>query len=244
MTSDLHAPAGSLSTVLCVDDEPNVLAALNRVLRGAGFCVMSAQSGAQAIAMLEQIPVDLVISDMRMPNMDGAALLEQVRLRWPQIVRLLLTGHANTESTIAAINRGQVFRYLRKPWEEHELLSAVQQGLQMCRIDRERLRLQALATSQNEALLALNADLERRGALVCTHERTRRCAGQATTPPCSVRQGVCGSHRDAQRWHVRPRTSRRPASTRSGPWSRPRGDRGVRGVRGRPVARHRADRHR
>jgi response regulator RpfG family c-di-GMP phosphodiesterase len=162
MTSELHAPAGSLSTVLCVDDEPNVLAALNRALRGAGFCVMSAHSGAQAIAMLEQIPVDLVISDMRMPNMDGAALLEQVRLRWPQIVRILLTGHADSESTIAAINRAQVFRYLRKPWEEHELLSAVQQGLQMCMLDRERLRLQALATSQNEALLALNADLERR----------------------------------------------------------------------------------
>ncbi|MEP6501797.1 MAG: HD domain-containing phosphohydrolase [Betaproteobacteria bacterium] len=162
MTGDLHAPLGSLSTVLCVDDEPNVLAALNRALRGAGFCVMSAQSGAQAIAMLEQIPVDLVISDMRMPNMDGAALLEQVRLRWPQIVRILLTGHADSESTIAAINRAQVLRYLCKPWTEHELLSAVQQGLQMSMLDRERVRLQALAATQNEALLALNADLERR----------------------------------------------------------------------------------
>ena len=162
MSDDLPVPDGSLATVLCVDDEPNVLAALNRSLRGAGLCVMRAQSGAQALAMLEQIPVDMVISDMRMPGMDGAALLEQVRLRWPQTVRILLTGHADAESTIVAINRGQVFRYLRKPWEEHELLAAVQQGLHVYTIDRERLRLQALATTQNEALQALNADLERR----------------------------------------------------------------------------------
>jgi response regulator RpfG family c-di-GMP phosphodiesterase len=154
--------AAPWSTVLCVDDEPNILSALKRVLRGAGHVVLSANSGATALAMLEQMPVDLLISDMRMPGMDGAQLLEQVQQRWPHVVRVLLTGHADMASTVAAINRGQVFRYLHKPWNEHELLGAVQQGLDRLALQREHDRLEALTRSQNEQLRSLNEALEAR----------------------------------------------------------------------------------
>ncbi|HSW04478.1 HD domain-containing phosphohydrolase [Aquabacterium sp.] len=152
----------SLATVLCVDDEPNILSSLKRVLRSEGLCVMTATSGPQALAMMEQMPFDLVISDMRMPGMDGAQLLEQVHQRWAQVVRILLTGHADIGSTVAAINRGRIFRYITKPWDEPELLGAVRQGLQLQKLERERARLEALTQQQNLQLQTLNDELEQR----------------------------------------------------------------------------------
>jgi response regulator RpfG family c-di-GMP phosphodiesterase len=153
---------GALVTVLCVDDEPNILSSLKRMLRAGGYCVLTAGSGAQALAVLEQMPVELVISDMRMPGMDGAQLLEQVHARWPEVVRILLTGHADMSSAVAAINRGRVFRYIHKPWEEHELLGTVQQGLHLQVLERERRQLQQLTAEQNRRLEGLNAELELR----------------------------------------------------------------------------------
>jgi response regulator RpfG family c-di-GMP phosphodiesterase len=149
-------------TVLCVDDEPNILAALKRTLRGGGYTVITSPGGAEAIEMLEKLPVDIVISDMRMPGMDGSQLLEQVHRRWPQVLRLLLTGHADQGSTVAAINRGRIFRYLNKPWDERDLLSALQEGTERLGLEREKVRLEALTHSQNDELRTLNADLESR----------------------------------------------------------------------------------
>jgi response regulator RpfG family c-di-GMP phosphodiesterase len=158
------APAGQapFATVLCVDDEANILSALKRMLRGGGHCVLTASSAAVALTMLDQMPVDLVISDMRMPGMDGAQLLEQVHLRWPHVVRILLTGQADMGSTVAAINRGRIFRFVHKPWDDHDLLGAVQQGLQLQALQREKDRLEALTQAQNHELKQLNADLEAR----------------------------------------------------------------------------------
>src|SRR6185436_4425639 len=98
------APSAPACTVLCVDDEPNILAALKRTLRSAGFAALTADGGAEAIEILEKLPVDVVVSDMRMPGIDGAQLLEQVHARWPHVVRILLTGHADQGSTVSAIN--------------------------------------------------------------------------------------------------------------------------------------------
>ena len=155
--------AGSLPcTVLCVDDEANILAALKRSLHGAGYGVLTAAGGEQALALLAQTPVDVVVSDMRMPGMDGAQLLEQVHKRWPQVVRILLTGQANMDATVAAINRGRILRYISKPWDELDLLSAVREGVERQALEREKLRLEALTQSQNEALRVLNVELESR----------------------------------------------------------------------------------
>ena len=160
--SGAPAPGGAIWTVLCVDDEANILSALKRSLRGAGYCVLTAGGGEQALAMLEQVPVDVLLSDMRMPGMDGAQLLEQVHARWPQVVRILLTGQANLESSVAAINRGRILRYLRKPWDEVELLGAVHEGVERVALEREKRRLEALTQTQNEELKGLNAALESR----------------------------------------------------------------------------------
>ncbi|MDP4302402.1 HD domain-containing phosphohydrolase [Leptothrix discophora] len=162
MTVDAPDGRGAGTTVLCVDDEANILASLKRVLRGAGHQVLSAPGGAEALEILSRRPVDVVISDMRMPGMDGAQLLEAVRARWPQVVRILLTGHADMASTVAAINRGQILRFVHKPWDEAELLGAVAEGLERLALQRERDRLEALTRSQNDALKDLNAELESR----------------------------------------------------------------------------------
>jgi response regulator RpfG family c-di-GMP phosphodiesterase len=164
------------STVLCVDDEPNILTALKRVLRKADHGVLLAGGGVQALQVLEQTPVDLVISDMRMPGMDGAEFLEKVHVRWPHVVRVLLTGNADTPSAMAAINRGGIFRYLQKPWNEAELLDAVHEGLSRLALQRDKARLEALAQEQNIRLSALNAELEARvqSRTVALHEANEK----------------------------------------------------------------------
>ena len=151
-----------MSTVLCVDDEPNILSALQRVLRGEVDRVLTAPGGAEALELLEHEPVDLVISDMRMPGMDGLQLLERLHAQRPQTVRILLTGHADIDSAIGAVNRGAVFRYLQKPWQENLLRGAVHEGLERQALKRETERLQALTQQQNAELASLNGALEQR----------------------------------------------------------------------------------
>ena len=92
-------------TILCVDDEPNILSALRRLFRPQGYTVKVAGSGAEGLAVIDAEQVDLIISDMRMPGMDGAAFLAEACKRQPDAVRLLLTGYADMDSTVAAIAR-------------------------------------------------------------------------------------------------------------------------------------------
>ncbi len=147
-------------TVLCVDDEPNILSSLRRLFRGAGYRILLAGDAEEALETLAEEPVDLVLSDMRMPGANGAQLLEQVRLRWPQAMRLLLTGQSDMASTIAAINRGAIYRYITKPWHDEELLLTVRQALDQRALELEKERLEALTRAQNEQLAAMNAGLE------------------------------------------------------------------------------------
>lgn len=155
-------------TLLCVDDEPNIVSALRRLFRGRSCKVLTALSGAEALELMSQESVDLIISDMRMPGMDGAQLLEQVRQRWPSTVRILLTGYADVTSTVSAINRGEVYRYITKPWNDDEILTIVRQAIELRGLTREKERLEALTQQQNLSLKKLNAGLEEQVA-----ERTR-----------------------------------------------------------------------
>ncbi len=147
-------------TVLCVDDEPNILSALRRLLRPAGYRVLVADSGAAGLAVLEDESVDLVISDMRMPAMDGAQFLEHVRERWPDTIRLLLTGYSDVGSILAAINRGEIYRYITKPWDDNDILLVVRHALERRMLGLEKDRLEALTRHQNEELKTLNESLE------------------------------------------------------------------------------------
>ncbi len=153
-------PDNQSGTILCVDDEPSILSALRRLFRARGFQVKVAESGQAGLALLASEPVDLVISDMRMPEMDGVVFLEQVRQRWPDITRLLLTGYADITSIMGAINRGEIYRYIAKPWDDNDIILIVRGALQQRAMEFEQKRLQALVQLQNEELKVLNASLE------------------------------------------------------------------------------------
>jgi response regulator RpfG family c-di-GMP phosphodiesterase len=155
-------PEAPEATILCVDDEPNILAALRRLFRKENYRVLCAGGAAAGVALLEQEQVDIVISDMQMPEINGTEFLECVRRRWPDTLRLLLTGHADVESTIGAINRGEIYRYITKPWSESAMLLVIRDALERKGLEREKLRLEALTREQNEALRELNATLEQR----------------------------------------------------------------------------------
>jgi response regulator RpfG family c-di-GMP phosphodiesterase len=154
--------AASPLTLLFVDDELSILSSLKRLFRPHGYKILTAASGAEGLSLLEKEAVDLVVSDMRMPEMDGAHFLEQVRNRWPQIVRILLTGYADVGSTIAAINRGEIYRYVAKPWDDNEIVLTIRDALERKRLEAENLRLIALTAQQNDELKALNAGLEQK----------------------------------------------------------------------------------
>lgn len=150
------------ASILCVDDEPNVLASLRRLFHAQGYRVLTAQDGHIGLRMLETEPVDLVISDMRMPEMDGAQFLAQVRTRWPETMRLLLTGYSDTQSILDAINQGEIYRYITKPWDDNDIVLIMRHALERQVLEREKRRLEALTHRQNEDLKALNATLERK----------------------------------------------------------------------------------
>ncbi len=153
-------PGAPPATLLFVDDEANILSSLQRLFRPLGYRILTAPGGAEGLEILGREPVDLVISDMRMPHMDGAAFLEQAAARWPDTVRILLTGYADIGSTVAAVNKGGIYRYLSKPWEDNDIRLTVQQALERQQLQREQRRLEALTQRQNEELKDLNAGLE------------------------------------------------------------------------------------
>ena len=148
------------ATLLFIDDEANILSSLKRLFRSFGYNILTAESGTEALTLLENKTVDLVISDMRMPQMTGAEVLEQIRSKWPDVVRILLTGYSDLSSTIAAINRGEIYRYISKPWDDNEIVLLVRDALERKNLLAEKQRLEALTQQQNEELKELNASLE------------------------------------------------------------------------------------
>ena len=160
-------PAGGAPawTILCVDDEPHIVSALRRLFRTSGYRVLTATGGEEALKLMESETVGLVISDMRMPGMDGSQLLEHVRQRWPATVRVLLTGYSDIRSTIAAINHGEIYRYITKPWDDAEILATARQVFEHQTLALEKERLEALVRVKNAELTALNASLEEKVAL-------------------------------------------------------------------------------
>lgn len=125
-----------LPRVLCVDDEPNILAGLERSLFGR-FEVVTANGGDAGLdAIRMEGPFEVVVSDMRMPQMDGATFLAKAKEVLPDAIRILLTGHADTDSAIAAVNKGAIFRYLCKPCPKEQLLATLDEAVSQSRLVR------------------------------------------------------------------------------------------------------------
>jgi DNA-binding NtrC family response regulator len=139
-------------TILVVDDEPSIRSALERTLRREKYRVFTAASGEEGLAVLKANSIDVAISDHLMPKMTGLEFLKLVRDRHPDVGRIILTGHADTEVAIKAINEGEIYRFLRKPWDDIELKVIVHLALEQVVLARENRQLLATVRQQGEVI--------------------------------------------------------------------------------------------
>lgn len=162
-------------TVLFVDDEEAILKALSRLFRRRGYTILTAQGGQEALALLEkkEHTVSLIVSDQKMPGMNGAAFLERARVFCPEAMRFLLTGYSDMDAIVDAVNKGEIHRYLTKPWNDDDLVLQVKWGLEQYDLVQENKKLLALTRKQNKQLYDFAKTLEGRVA-----ERTLEISGK------------------------------------------------------------------
>lgn len=153
-------------TLLFVDDEESITKSLQRTFRKEEYEIHTASSGQEGIERLKEVgkPFSLIISDQRMPEMTGSEFLEKAKGIFPRAVRILLTGYSDMDAIVDAINRGEIHRYLTKPWNDDDLLLQVRQGLEQYELTVENRRLLALTRKQNKELSELNKNLEEKVA--------------------------------------------------------------------------------
>lgn len=146
--------------ILLVDDEPAILSALARELHMDGYRILAAQSGREALEVLERESVSVLLSDQRMPGMDGVELLMEVRRRHPDVVRMVLSGYADLDAVMAAVNDGAVYKYLSKPWASEELRASLRDAVRQHELRQERQRLVREIEAANATLEQLNRELQ------------------------------------------------------------------------------------
>ena len=155
--------------LLVVDDEPDVCDSVYDLLRRE-FRVLKANGAQEGFRIMQEEEVHIIMTDQRMPRITGVELLEKVKSRNPQAVRMLFTGYTDLESVIAAINQGHVFQFLKKPWQPEDLLAAVRQAA----IEYDRLisnaeegdRLRDLLQAMQDRLATLETEVKRLGGAV------------------------------------------------------------------------------
>ena len=135
--------AKSLPTILVVDDEPHSLAAMRMALED-DFTVLEAAGAEQAWALMEEHWVQVVVSDQRMPGKSGIELLTEIRDRWPETVRIIVTGYTETNDMIDAINEAGIYQFITKPWHPDQLLMAIRNAARLFELvrDHERMTLE------------------------------------------------------------------------------------------------------
>jgi response regulator RpfG family c-di-GMP phosphodiesterase len=146
--------------ILFVDDEENVLRSLKRLFMSEDYTVLTALSGPDGLAVLKEVEVPVIVSDQRMPVMTGAEFLEKSRELSPDSVRIILTGYADVEAAIGAINRGGAYRYVSKPWNDNELLLVIKDAFDKYRLVKENKYLTKLTIQQNDELKKWSTELE------------------------------------------------------------------------------------
>ncbi len=146
--------------VFCVDDEQNILKSLKRLLLSHNIEVVTESDARVAVERLKNEKFEVIISDMRMPEINGAEVLEQAALHQPDSFRILMTGYADIASTIAAVNLGKIQRYIAKPWDNDALVAAIREGLQFAMLLQHNQLLQQQVEQNNQQLSQLNQQLE------------------------------------------------------------------------------------
>ena len=155
-------------TLLLVDDEENILAALTRLLRRDSYRILRATSGKEGLEVLASNTVGVIISDQRMPGMTGVEFLSKVKETYPDTVRIVLSGYTELNSVTDAINRGAIYKFLTKPWDDDLLRANVEEAFHRHEMKMENVRLSQEVRAVNEMLLGINRELEQR-----VEEKTR-----------------------------------------------------------------------
>ena len=151
-------------TVLFVDDEPNILSALRRLVRREAYEALTANGGQEALELLESQQVAVIVSDQRMPGMMGADFLARSRELAPDAVRMMLTGYSDIETATRAINEGEIYRFISKPWDDEDLKLILRDALNRFELENTNRRLTAELKQKSEDLEQLNARLEEKVA--------------------------------------------------------------------------------
>lgn len=143
------------SFILLVDDEQNVLSALKRELVEEPYEIVTALSGEEGLNLVASHTFKVIISDERMPGMDGASFLAAAKEISPQSVRFMLTGHASIDATMRAVNSGEIYRFFTKPWNSIELKQAILSAIEKYDLEDENRRLLKVVKRQSQELRAL-----------------------------------------------------------------------------------------
>lgn len=150
----------SENNILLVDDEDNILNALKRLLRKEGYRLFSATSGIDGLAILKSNDIHLVICDQRMPDMSGIDFLAKVKDEYPQIIRVLLTGYTDIDSITESVNKGQIYKFFLKPWNDQNLKLEIRQCIEQYMLAQTNRKLQEKIMEQNRELRRINENLE------------------------------------------------------------------------------------
>ncbi|MCL7942536.1 ATPase, T2SS/T4P/T4SS family [Marinobacter sp. ATCH36] len=138
--------------LLLVDDEPNILASLRRVFQRENYELLFAKDGTEALRIMEKQPVELIMTDFMMPGMNGSELLKEVRERWPQTIRIMLTGHANTDAVMGSIREGAVYRFILKPWNDDDIRLTIALALEQYELIQRTRALEQQTKKQHKDL--------------------------------------------------------------------------------------------
>ena len=155
--------AAKRNVVLFVDDESHILSAIRRATGDENFESLFAGSGIEALQICERREVSVIVTDMRMPVMDGLTLLKIVRGKYPRTVRMVLSGYTQLSQVLVTINQGEIFQFIPKPWEmEAELLWAVRRAVERYNIEIERDSLQEGLAKKNNAYVRILHEMEQK----------------------------------------------------------------------------------
>jgi CheY-like chemotaxis protein len=147
-------------SILCVDDEPGIVRSIRRILKAEPVNVLTAASGPEALDILRKQSVSLILTDYRMPEMNGIEFLEQAAPLCPDAFRMILTGYAEAHVLVEAVNRGQIYKILYKPFQEEDIKLTVRSGLEHHARNRENRALLEELGQRNKQLATLNQKLK------------------------------------------------------------------------------------
>ncbi len=157
-----HQPKGGADqpdtyTILFVDDEINVLKAMQRIFRQESYRLLTAQNGTEALKVLQdQAPVHVVVCDYRMPGMAGSQVLKRIKAKWPNTIRIMLTGYADVDAVMGAVNDGAVYKFITKPWNDHDIRLTISLALEQYDLIQENRHLKKKSAAQKSEIKRLS----------------------------------------------------------------------------------------